>query len=397
MSASKHADLIIVGGGLSGSLAAWLVARHTDLNVLLVERGDRLGGNHTWSFFGTDVTAAGLEALKPLICHSWQGYSVRFPKYNRDLETPYHSISSERFAARISEDLGPGSICFGNAIEVTSDRVTIAGGDVLAAPCVIDARGNGDNRHLVLGFQKFLGLELRLREPHGLARPIIMDATVSQSDGYRFVYSLPFSADTLLIEDTYYSDDMNMSGDALSHRIEDYASQMGWKPDTVLRQEQGVLPILLAGDIEQHINSGNDGLARIGLGAALFHPTTGYSLPDAIETALLLKDYFVAHAQPRTSDLCALMAEHVRTTWRDRSYFRLLNRMMFKAGQPDQRYQILQRFYRFDAGLIQRFYSARLTMADRLRIVTGRPPVPIRSALSYVSERRMLQNELKDA
>ena len=61
----------------------------------------------------------------------------------------------------------------------------------LTAPLVIDARGPRRSRRLVLGWQKFLGQEVRLAAPHGLARPIIMDATVSQLDGYRFLYVLP--------------------------------------------------------------------------------------------------------------------------------------------------------------------------------------------------------------
>jgi lycopene beta-cyclase len=64
---------------------------------------------------------------------------------------------------------------------------------------------------------------------------------------------------------------------------------------------------------------------------------------------------------------------------------------MFRAGAAHERYRLLERFYGFDQGLIQRFYAGRLTNADRLRIVIGKPPVPILSALSCVSEMRMLR------
>ena len=36
------------------------------------------------------------------------------------------------------------------------------------------------------------GLELEFEAPHRVERPIVMDSTVDQIDGYRFVYSLPF-------------------------------------------------------------------------------------------------------------------------------------------------------------------------------------------------------------
>ena len=42
-----------------------------------------------------------------------------------------------------------------------------------------------------------------------------MDATVPQRDGFRFVYTLPFAPDRVLIEDTYYSDGLDLDPAAL--------------------------------------------------------------------------------------------------------------------------------------------------------------------------------------
>ena len=59
----------------------------------------------------------------------------------------------------------------------------------------------------------------------------------------------------------------------------------------------------------------------------------------------------------------------------------MLNRMLFMAGPADRRWAVMQRFYRLREPLIQRFYAANLTTWDRLRIVSGKPPVPVREAL----------------
>ena len=72
--------------------------------------------------------------------------------------------------------------------------------------------------------------------------------------------------------------------------------------------------------------------------------------------------------------------------WRGQRFFRLLNRMLFRAAAPERRYAVLQRFYGLPEGLIARFYGDRLTLADKARILTGRPPVPLLRAARCLPE-----------
>jgi lycopene beta-cyclase len=48
---------------------------------------------------------------------------------------------------------------------------------------------------------------------------------------------------------------------------------------------------------------------------------------------------------------------------------------------------MLERFYRLPEALIERFYAGTSTPADRLRIVAGRPPVPVAAALASLAGR----------
>jgi len=61
--------------------------------------------------------------------------------------------------------------------------------------------------------------------------------------------------------------------------------------------------------------------------------------------------------------------------------------MMMRAARSEERYRIFERFYRLDPRLIGRFYAGRSTMADRLRILSGKPPVPIGRALAALGEK----------
>jgi len=82
--------------------------------------------------------------------------------------------------------------------------------------------------------------------------------------------------------------------------------------------------------------------------------------------------------------LHATIAQFASQAWQQQRFFRMLNRMLFLAGPADQRWQVMQRFYGLPEGLIARFYAGKLTLPDRLRILSGKPPVPVLAALQAI-------------
>lgn len=379
-------DVIIAGGGLAGGLIALrLAALRPELDVVILEAGPTLGGVHTWSCFATDLAPDSRDWLGPLITHRWPRYSVRFPAHTRTVETEYLSIASERFAQVVSARLG-GRARTGVAVAGLDDHaVSLADGSRLTAAAVIDARGPAGPGALALGWQKFVGQEVELATPHGLDGPIVMDATVDQLDGYRFLYVLPFSPTRMLIEDTRYSDGAELDRDRIRNDIADYATARGWTIRALVREEDGVLPIALGGDIDRWW--ADTATAAVGLRAALFHPVTGYSLPDAVRLA----ERIAALPDATTASVRAAAERLSKNDWRARGYYRMLNRMLFRACAPDQRYRVLERFYRLPRPLIERFYAARAGLADKARILVGKPPVPIGAALASLPEASVMK------
>jgi lycopene beta-cyclase len=377
MSAPDY-DLILAGGGLANGLIAWrLRSTWPDLRILLIERDERLGGNHTWSLHDSDIDAAQRTWLAPLVTARWPRYNVAFPDLDRTLDGGYASIASDRFADVIGAALGPALRTGVTISALKPTSVRLADGTILRAGAVIDGRGMQASPHLALGWQTFLGQELRLAAPHGLAAPVIMDATVAQQGGYRFVYLLPFGPDRVLIEDTHYVDDAVVPPARLRANIAAYAEARGWQVAEVLREEQGALPIVLAGDFERYW-AALAGQPCSGLRAGLFHPTTGYSLPHAVRLA----DRIAALPDLRAPALFDAIHAEARQAWRGQRFFRLLNRMLFLAGRPDDRWRVMQRFYRLPAPLIARFYAGHLRLGDKARLVSGKPPVPVLQAMA---------------
>jgi lycopene beta-cyclase len=380
----QHYDLAILGGGLAGGLFALALAEmRPDLSLLVVEGAESLGGNHVWSFFASDVDEPGRKLTDPMVAHRWPGYDVHFAGHSRTLTTPYRSITSERLDARLRQVLPACALLTGAVVAKAGPTgFALADGRSFAAGGVIDARGAHSLPHMMGGWQKFLGQTLRLAAPHGLDRPVVMDARVDQSEGYRFVYCLPFSETEVFVEDTYYSDTPDLDRDLLSQRICAYARERGWRIEATSREETGVLPVVAKGEFDLFWPVG-DPLARIGARAALFHPLTSYSLPTAVRTALALA------AMPDLSGpaLAKASRDIARGHWQSGGTYRILARMLFGAAAPDMRAPILERFYRLPEPLIERFYAGRSSAADKLRILAGKPPVPVMAALAALAGR----------
>ena len=387
MGRSDTCDIAIIGGGLAGGLIALaLDVLRPEIRVRLIESGAALGGNHRWSWFGTDLSREGHALMDALPHVSWNdGYDVRFPAHRRHLRTPYRSLASADFDAALRQLLRGDAVMTGAQVaSLDADGVTLTDGTRIAAGAVIDCRGAPDLSQLTGGWQVFLGRHLRTAKPHGVTRPLIMDATVAQHDAYRFVYVLPLSPDELFVEDTYYADDPSLDQAALSARIDAYVSSHGWAGAKTLAQETGVLPVITGGDFAAFAAANHmPSVARGGVRAGLAHPLTSYTLPFAVDTALAIA---------RRDDLsgpaiAGFMESRAEEHWRATGFYRTLGAMLFGAAEPARRYRIFERFYRLPEGLIERFYAARSTIFDRARVLMGKPPVKLGRAISALRDR----------
>lgn len=368
MSKDRH-DYLIVGGGLSGGLIALaLCARRTAPRVAIIEQADGLGGNHIWCFHDAEVPPALRAAVAPLVVARWDGYLVRFPGWERRLAAPYSAVSAGRLDAVVRGRIAAtgGAVMLGRrAVSIAARHVVLDGGEEVAARAVIDARGplpipaGGSS-----GYQKFLGLELVLRRPHGLAEPVLMDATVEQLDGYRFVYTLPLAADRLLVEDTYFSEQPALDAGALRARVLAYAEAKGLSSPRIIREETGVLPMPWSGGPSPRASAP----LVAGYRGGFFHPATGYSFAVAARLAEA-----VARIEPE--DLAGheieILAGEIRRMAR---FARALNRLSFRWFEPTERWRVFDRFYRLPEETIRRFHALDMTAGDRIRLLVGRPP-----------------------
>ncbi|MBS0658977.1 MAG: lycopene beta-cyclase CrtY [Verrucomicrobia bacterium] len=375
-------DYVLVGGGLQSALVALvLLRRRPGIRVALVEKCQKIGGNHLWSFHADDVPAGAEDVVAPLCVARWTGFDVAFPGLRRTFDSPYASVDSERLHTVVVEAFAaaPGHhLALGvEAVSIGAHEVHLADGRVLRGEVVVDARGpDGADFTGALGFQKFVGLELALARPHGLPRPMLMDATVPQTDGLRFFYVLPLAADRVLVEDTYFSSTPVLAVDDVRACVLEYASQAGFAVAEVIREEVGCLPLPLSPTVA----ASSDGPLVAGYRGGFFHPTTGYSFPVALRLALHLAS--VPPSEARGPLFARLLDAHATQL----RFAGLLNRLLFSVTPAPHRRDVMERFHRLPAATIRRFYALATTRADRLRVFLGRPPrgVSVRAALAEV-------------
>lgn len=384
-------DYILVGGGLqSGLLVLALYHHQPSARVLLVERQDALAGNHTWSFHPRDVSASAAAWVSPAVEYRWPSYQVRIHGLEKQIGLTYASISSTYFAEIVAKTLARftgenrvtgenressqpfGVLLTGNEVtQVHRNEITTANGQSYRGRLVIDCRGAkpaNQSHFSQTGYQKFWGFEIELQSDWPFDGPIVMDDRIEQCDGFRFIYSLPFTRRRVLVEDTRFSNNTAIDRNDCHQKVSSYLSSIGVNAWSIVREEHGLLPMPISGEHKPGSESPADEAMAGGYAGGWFHAATGYSFPLAMDFAET-----VASTTPERAEAAVT---RLADSHRARSRFsRFLNRLLFCLVKPSKRYQIFRRFYKvLSTDSIARFYSHRFTARDAFRIVVGLPP-----------------------
>lgn len=389
----QKADVLVLGGGLSGALVALRFQTvKPGLTVTLLEKKDQLAGDHSWVFHESDLPPGAVDSLRPLISKSWDRWTVQFPKMEKTVEGRMHMVRSNDLHDYVMEKIG-SSIHFGTEVErATENLAVLTTGERYDAELVFDARGfSSTPKNDLNGFNKYVSYDLQLEEPHGLANPVLMDATCPQLDGFRFFNLLPIDETTITVQESYYSDSPILNVERLTHSIEAYAERKGWKIRKRDRQEKCVLPMPMTSNYLSVSQAGE--AIPIGARGGYFHATTTNSFPDAVKVS----EFLAAVPEPTTPKVREAFARF-RRPWASRQkFFRLLNRFLFYASEPSLRYCVLQNLFEQPTDVVTRYTGGRTSWGDRLRILSGRPNLPLDLTVRSLTERAVLSRGPADA
>ncbi len=257
-------DLVILGAGCAGlSLAARLASGDGDLRVVLVDRRTEFADDRSWSFWQHDH-----HPLRDIVAHEWSGWSYadlagrsathRVPgmsyQYIRGVDFYRWALAEiagdDGIALRlgvVAQELSSTTLPDGSpGVRVTTDE------GALLARRVVDTR---PRRTAALLYQCFSGVEvehggrLTIADQDGVGTvPMEPDAVGlmtrmrSGTDGLGFVYVLPLSPTSALVEWTRFSPVPLAESVVVAERDAEL-SAMGLAGATVVREEGGILPM----------------------------------------------------------------------------------------------------------------------------------------------------------
>lgn len=164
--------------------------------------------------------------------------------------------------------------------------------------------------------QQFVGHTLAYPEGHGIRHPILMDFNVLPSglNGIEFMYVLPISTTTLLVEATAFSENeytVEYFEQAIaewlhSHRLQNDAD--------ILNKEAGILPMHTFKDSRSNV-------IQCGLAAHCARPSTGYAFLGIQRQTTALQQQFLAGKSLSSHNPFSL-----RSRWMDKVFLRVIKR-----------------------------------------------------------------------
>jgi lycopene beta-cyclase len=284
-------DAAIIGAGCAGLQLAVALRRHCpDLKVVLLDARPEYANDRTWSFWHPSAATAAPLFWEAAISHRWPAWQVSAAARTVRREAPgldYVSLRADAFYAATRAALTvPGGPVW--QLETPVSRVEETAGPVVlhtpsgpvSAHYVFDSRpppesppGSGTSP----AFQQvFTGLHLRTRRPcwsPDTAR--LMDFQPTEDGTIAFVYTLPNSANTALVEVTWLVPAGAGQRPDISHVTAFLASAHGLGPDdfTILGTESGSIPM------DPQLRSLPSGSARcfdIGTRSGAVRASTGY-------------------------------------------------------------------------------------------------------------------------
>jgi lycopene beta-cyclase len=368
---------VIVGAGCAGlSLTVHLLeAGCADLEVLLVDRRKVHARDRTWCYWSVAD-----HPFQSAVRHSWHRWKVITDAGEVERGSPtlaYRCIPADAFYDLALERIESApNVRLLRGVDVTGLREAEGGVEVATGEGVLRARRVFDGRPPaprpapegeIDWVQPFVGLEVETEAARfDPSVATLMDFRVMRGPEIRFMYVLPLSETTALVEDTYFGGEPLAEGEYV-RSIRHYAADvLGAETWTERHRERGAIPmstLLPPRPVSRRVTN-------LGTRAGLARPATGYAFMAIQRHSRRLASH-VARYGPEAPIWIGRPYPRA-TAFLDRVFLAYLDRnpeaapglflRMFGAVGPERMARFL-----FDGG----------TAADRIALMRSLPAAPL--------------------
>lgn len=362
----KKYDYILAGGGCAGLSLVYhlLESSLKESQILIIDPNQGEIPNKTWCYWSKEALPIHPQSAR----FSWNSFYLKdeAQQLTKPLnELSYHHLNSHDFFAHVLEKIRQFPNVHFLKDEVvaltptgTEIQVTTHTADSFSASFVFDSRVESSDSDQSILKQVFIGIRIKVSEP--LFDPKkwgLMDFETRSSNGFDFIYTLPFSTHEALIEYTAYTTEERSEEELLKELQEFLNQKYGSIAYDIQFQESGKIPM----STRNFFSSVSPRHIPIGTAAGWTKPSTGYTFAPIQENcaaivANLERNELTSLHFPRKSrfifyDNILLTIAH---RWPKRLPGLFLN--LFSSSRPE---------------LVFRFLSEKTTFSEEIRLLSG--------------------------
>jgi lycopene beta-cyclase len=284
----SHYDYIITGAGLAGLSLLMRMMQHPFFDtaqILVVDAAQKNTNDRTWCFWEKES-----DIFEPIVCKKWDHVSFIAPSFKTEMHlAPFaykmiRGIDLYRQVLSIAASKSNITFCTepvlsvqttqtGASVELKNQTITAnkVFNSILFEPVNVLAQKAAD----YFLWQHFKGYEIKTETPvFNDAVATLMDFTVDQSNGTTFMYVMPTSPTTALVEYTLFTENLLADKD-YNEAIDAYIKKTyGAVEYRIVHQEFGQIPMTnfsFSGGAGNIINMGVAGGQVKGSSGYAFH------------------------------------------------------------------------------------------------------------------------------
>ncbi|MEO0066810.1 MAG: hypothetical protein RI983_2136 [Bacteroidota bacterium] len=254
---NKEYDYIIAGAGCAGMSLLMRLASDSFFSskkILVVDADDKSLNDRTWCFWEKEA-----DIFEPVVHHVWEEldfFSNHFSTVMDIAPYQYKMIRGIDFYNYVKNKIASASniewkkATVSKLIQKSTDHragVQLTDGTVLYTNYVFSSilfEPIPKSPHAYHFLQHFTGWEIETTAPcFNPERAVFMDFRVGQEHGTTFMYVLPTSATTALVEYTLFTESL-LPDEAYEKAIRDYiGGELKIQDYTITHREKGVIPM----------------------------------------------------------------------------------------------------------------------------------------------------------